>query len=203
MTFTQLDQLALKPIGGLSKGMKQRLCLSRALIHDPKVLVLDEPAAGLDPRARIELREMIRALASEGKTILVSSHILSELAEMCDRVAIIEQGQLLAIGSVDEILAERTSQPASDLQANQKTDRLSVTVISDAEAAFAWLQQRDGVASVTRELYTLRFECSVDPATQAKLLADMVGAGLAVVRFEGKQRSLEDVFLQVTEGRVQ
>ena len=103
MDFTGLDVLADKPIGGLSKGMKQRLCLGRALIHDPAVLVLDEPAAGLDPRARIELREMIRALADEGKAILISSHILTELAEICDVVGIIEQGRLVAVGGVDEI----------------------------------------------------------------------------------------------------
>ena len=87
----------------LSKGMKQRLCLGRAMIHDPAVMILDEPAAGLDPRARIQLREMIGQLAADGKSILVSSHILTELAEMCDTVAIIEQGRLLAVGTVDEI----------------------------------------------------------------------------------------------------
>ena len=82
MEFTHLDSLADKPIDGLSKGMKQRLCLGRALIHDPAVLVLDEPAAGLDPRARIELRDMIRQLTKRGKTVLISSHILTELAEI-------------------------------------------------------------------------------------------------------------------------
>ena len=92
MDFTQLDALADKPIDGLSKGMKQRLCLGRTMIHDPSVLVLDEPAAGLDPRARIELREMIGRLAADGKAILISSHILTELAEMCHRVGIIEAG---------------------------------------------------------------------------------------------------------------
>src|SRR4029079_1094127 len=105
MEFTLLDQLADKPIDGLSKGMKQRLCLGRTMIHDPAVLILDEPAAGLDPRARIELREMIGRLAELGKTVLISSHILTELAEMCHRVGIIEQGRLLAVGSVDEISA--------------------------------------------------------------------------------------------------
>src|SRR6187200_75982 len=103
MSFTKLDGLADKPISGLSKGMKQRLCLGRTMIHDPAVMVLDEPAAGLDPRARIQLREMIGQLAADGKAILISSHILTELAEMCDTVAIIEQGQLLAVGSVREI----------------------------------------------------------------------------------------------------
>ncbi len=103
MDFTGLEDLAEKAVSGLSKGMKQRLCLGRAMIHDPAVLVLDEPAAGLDPRARIELREMFRRLAAEGKTILVSSHILTELAEMCDEVGIIEQGRMVAVGTVAEI----------------------------------------------------------------------------------------------------
>src|SRR4051795_7407785 len=103
MSFTRLDELAAKPIRGLSKGMRQRLCLGRAMIHDPSVLILDEPANGLDPRARIELREMIRQLAADGKTVLVSSHILTELAEMCDVVGIIEAGQILAVGSVADI----------------------------------------------------------------------------------------------------
>src|SRR6188768_2537996 len=114
MAFTHLDRLAEKPISGLSKGMKQRLCLGRAMIHDPAVLILDEPAAGLDPRARIELREMIRELAADGKTVLVSSHILTELAEMCDRVGIIERGQLLAVGTVEEI--QREQQPHREVK---------------------------------------------------------------------------------------
>src|SRR5215475_333521 len=103
LDFTGLDALQTKAVNGLSKGMKQRLGLGRTMIHDPAVLVLDEPAAGLDPRARIELREMIRRLAADGKTILVSSHILSELGEMCDIVGIIEQGSILAVGSVEDI----------------------------------------------------------------------------------------------------
>ena len=89
--------------------MKQRLCLGRAMIHNPPVMIMDEPAAGLDPRARIQLREMIGELAASGKSILVSSHILTELAEMCDTVAIIEQGRLLAVGTVDEIHRARQS----------------------------------------------------------------------------------------------
>ncbi len=105
MEFTQLDTLAHKPIDGLSKGMKQRLCLGRTMIHNPSVLILDEPAAGLDPRARIELRDMIAKLAEAGKAILISSHILTELAEISDRVGILEQGKLLAVGSVAEISA--------------------------------------------------------------------------------------------------
>ena len=124
MSFTRLDELAEKPIRGLSKGMKQRLCLGRAMIHDPSVLILDEPANGLDPRARIELREMIRQLAADGKTVLVSSHILTELAEMCDVVGIIERGQLLAVGTVAEIQKQQT--PHREVK---------VTVLGGAQAA--------------------------------------------------------------------
>ncbi len=116
MEFTLLNQLADKPITGLSKGMKQRLCLGRTMIHDPAVLILDEPAAGLDPRARIELREMISRLADNGKTVLVSSHILTELAEMCHRVGIIEQGRLLAVGTVEEI--SRQSEARSEVRSD-------------------------------------------------------------------------------------
>ena len=116
MSFTKLDGLADKPIDGLSKGMKQRLCLGRAMIHDPAVMILDEPAAGLDPRARIQLREMIGQLAADGKAILVSSHILTELAEMCDVVAIIEQGRLLAVGTVEEIHRARQTRRCVQLR---------------------------------------------------------------------------------------
>src|SRR5204863_4571896 len=108
---TNIDERAHKPIRGLSKGMKQRLCLGRAMIHDPAVLILDEPANGLDPRARIELREMIRRLAAAGKAVLVSSHILTELAEMCDRVGIIERGRMLATGSVDDMQKKEEQTP--------------------------------------------------------------------------------------------
>src|SRR4051812_23844932 len=131
MSFTQLDRLAEKPISGLSKGMKQRLCLGRSMIHDPAVLILDEPAAGLDPRARIQLREMIGQLAADGKAILISSHILTELAEMCDTVAIIEQGRLLAVGSVDEI------------HLAQQPERLvQLTVLGGGVVVGPWLEQR-------------------------------------------------------------
>lgn len=136
MAFTGLDSLAEKPVDGLSKGMKQRLCLGRALIHDPAVMVLDEPAAGLDPRARIELREMIRALAAEGKTILISSHILTELAEMCDVVGILERGKLLAVGTVEEI----------QRQCARERDVVEVRLVGTAAPLADWLS-RQPVAS--------------------------------------------------------
>lgn len=201
MSFTGLDVLRQKPISGLSKGMKQRLCLGRAMIHDPGVLVLDEPAAGLDPRARIELRQMIGQLAADGKTCLISSHILTELAEMCDIVGIIEQGQLLAVGTVEEIQhgagreGETTTLPEK---------LVKLRVLERADDLMSWLQQRGDLGQVMSdggELVT--FAHWSDRNWEADLLRDMIQAGFRIASFGGQARSLEDVFLQVTKGRVQ
>jgi ABC-2 type transport system ATP-binding protein len=192
MEFTQLDTLAEKPIDGLSKGMKQRLCLGRTMIHNPSVLVLDEPAAGLDPRARIELRDMISQLADAGKAILISSHILTELAEICDRVGILEQGRLLAVGSVAEISARVQVQSS-----------VRVRVLDDVERLRGWLAQRDDVSELHTDDDLTMFSFSGDRAAEAALLRAMIEAGLSVVEFGAKHKSLEDVFLHVTEGRVQ
>lgn len=204
MGFTQLDQIAQKPITGLSKGMKQRLCLGRALIHNPKVLVLDEPAAGLDPRARIELRDMITALADDGKSLLISSHILTELAEMCDRVAIIEQGALLAVGSVDEILARGQHQASGVTGSTGKaeTGQLLIQMLGDTNAAKEWIEKELSV-SVRQSGDSLQFPFSGSPEDQANLLKKLVEKGFALTSFANKQRSLEDAFLHVTRGRVQ
>ena len=199
MKFTQLDQLANKPVNGLSKGMKQRLCLGRALVNNPKVLILDEPAAGLDPRARIELREMIGKLAGEGRAILVSSHILTELAEMCNRVGIIEHGQLLAVGTVDEILEQQTELDSQ----TQTVVKIAITVLSDLDEARQWLGERDGIHVLQTLHRTIQITHSADVESQADLLAEMIRSGIRVVGFAGKQKSLEDVFLSVTKGRVQ
>jgi ABC-2 type transport system ATP-binding protein len=192
MEFTQLDTLAEKPIDGLSKGMKQRLCLGRTMIHNPSVLVLDEPAAGLDPRARIELRDMISKLAEAGKAILISSHILTELAEICDKVGILEQGRLLAVGSVAEISAR------ADVQSS-----VHVRVLEDANRLRGWLAARDDVAELHTEDDLATFSFSGDRPAEAALLRTMIESGFSVVEFGAKHKSLEDVFLHVTEGRVQ
>ena len=192
MEFTQLDRLADKPIAGLSKGMKQRLCLGRTMVHDPSVLILDEPAAGLDPRARIELREMIALLAKNGKAVLISSHILTELAEICDRVGIIEQGRLLAEGSVDEI--SRRVETVSKVQ---------IRVLDEVGRLLDWLQARDDVADVVEQNGGVALIHDGGPDDQATLLRELVEAQFSVVDFASKTKSLEDVFLHVTEGRVQ
>lgn len=193
MSFTGLDVLAHKPIDGLSKGMKQRLCLGRSLIHDPPVMVLDEPAAGLDPRARIELRAMIRALADEGKSILISSHILTELAEICDIVGIIERGVLIAVGSVDEIQGR--------MRGNRNL--VEVRVLDGLDGLPEWLEKRPAIRQVKREGSVVRFVLIGDEAAEADLLREMIHDGFRVVAFGARQSTLEDVFMQVTKGLVQ
>ncbi|WP_231930688.1 ABC transporter ATP-binding protein [Botrimarina hoheduenensis] len=196
MDFTGLDDLARKPIDGLSKGMKQRLCLGRTMIHDPSVMVLDEPAAGLDPRARIELREMITRLAELGKAVLISSHILTELAEVCDRVGIIELGRLVAVGTVEEI-SSRVEQRIA----------VQVRLLGEVGPLVAWLQQQPEIEEVSAAEAHVRFVQSSERERSAEHLADtlagMIGAGFRVTEFSTKSKSLEDVFLHVTQGRVQ
>lgn len=192
LDFTGTVGIADKPIRGLSKGMKQRLCLGRALIHDPAVLILDEPAAGLDPRARIQLRQMIRELADRGKTVLISSHILTELAEVCDSVGIIEQGKLLATGSVDSIQREQ-----------EKTRELVLRVVGRAAEAAAYLESFDSIDPPIVDGDMIRFGFSGELEDQADLVANLVEQGFRVAEVSSHKRSLEDVFLQVTEGLVQ
>jgi ABC-2 type transport system ATP-binding protein len=198
MHFTGLDTLAEKPTDGLSKGMKQRLCLGQALIHDPAVLVLDEPAAGLDPRARIEVRRMIRALAERGKTILISSHILTELAEICDAVGILELGRLVAQGTVEEIRRQHHQRLRQRLQ-----NAVEVRVLGDATALGRWLGQMPDVSQLQVNGELVRFFHAGAPEAEADLLRSIIAAGFRVVAFGSRQQTLEDVFMQVTEGLVQ
>ncbi len=190
--FTGIRAMAEKPVSGLSKGMRQRLCLGRALIHDPSVLILDEPAAGLDPRARIELRQIVRALAAEGKTILISSHILSELAEMCDRVGIIEQGRLLANDTVSGL--KRRAQTHRDIE---------LVVDASEDAAKALLSEIEYVSEVSGRDGKLRFRITGGRQRQSEVLHQLCAAGLPVLEYRLVDESLEDLFLKVTSGRVQ
>lgn len=192
LAFTGLDKIAAKSIRGLSKGMRQRLSLGRAMVHDPKILILDEPANGLDPRARIELRALIRRLAAEGKAILVSSHILTELAEMCDRVGIIERGRLLAVGSVEEIQRGTKSSLSVEIQTLQQNSQL-----------IAFLSSRSNISEILERGSSVHCDLTGGESEQVELLRDLVQAGILVKSYSASQRSLEDVFMQITTGAVQ
>jgi ABC-2 type transport system ATP-binding protein len=175
----------------LSRGMEQRLCLAHALVHDPKVLLLDEPASGLDPRARVELRELLRELRNLGKTIVISSHILPELEELCSSVAIVDQGKVLAHGRVADI--ERRLRFGSVLRVRLLADGEAL------EAARASLAEDPDVASATiLDDGTIELGFRGDDAATARLLAASVAAGLPIVSFARAASDLEELFLQVT-----
>ena len=194
--FTELKKLVEKPITALSKGMSQRLGLARTLINDPAVLILDEPAAGLDPRARIELRELVRLLARElKKTVLISSHILTELGEICDSAAIIEAGRILASGTIDEIQqAHRATQGRATGAA------VSVRVLRDVDRLERLLLEQPLVSGVTVVAQTAAFEFSGDDAALCGLLRHLIREELDVVEFRGRSETLEDAFLAITKG---
>jgi ABC-2 type transport system ATP-binding protein len=174
----------------LSRGMRQRLCLAHALVHDPSVLLLDEPASGLDPRARVEMRELLRELGAMGKTIVVSSHILAELAELCDSVGIIERGRLVISGALDEVRRRATSGRMLHIQA-----------LSDRDTAMAVLRDQRGVGQVYAvDGGALEVEFVGDEEAIADLLQSLLGRGVRVVAFSEITGDLEEVFLRLTEG---
>jgi ABC-2 type transport system ATP-binding protein len=175
----------------LSRGMEQRLCLAHALVHDPQVLLLDEPASGLDPRARVELRELLRELRNLGKTILISSHILPELEELCTSVAIVDRGQVLAQGKVSDI--ERRLRFGAVLRVRvlaegEALESARVRFAADPDVATAELLD-DG---------TIELGFRGDDAASARLLAEVIRDGLPVVTFARAASDLEELFLQVT-----
>ncbi|MEW6432329.1 MAG: ABC transporter ATP-binding protein [Myxococcota bacterium] len=212
MEFTGLLPLKDKLTSELSKGMKQRVALGRTLLHDPKLLILDEPADGLDPRARIELRELLRALASQGKAVLISSHILTELSEICDACAIIEQGRLLATGSVQEVLSRtHGALPSTDVEVRlHATPGARDAVTQKAERL---LLEQPLVVDVVPSNDGVRFRIELPQGTQptpgwvdgacVRILKAMVAAELPVVSFQTREHDLEDAFMSVTRGRVQ
>ena len=178
-------------VQGLSRGMQQRLCLAHALVHDPQVLLLDEPASGLDPRARVELRELLRELRSLGKTILISSHILPELEELCTSVAIVDRGQVLAQGRVSDIEGRLRSGAVLRIRVmgdGESIDAARTHFAADPEVASAAILP-DG---------TIELGFRGDDAASARLLRDAVAAGLPIVTFARAASDLEELFLQVT-----
>jgi ABC-2 type transport system ATP-binding protein len=179
-------------VNGLSKGMKQRLCLAKTLIHDPPVLILDEPASGLDPRARLEMKALLNELKRMGKTILISSHILSELADFCTSIGIIERGRLLAAGSITEIQRQIRSHRV-----------LKVRILDQATDRAAELLQGDPAISRLEAFdHTLTAEFSGEDGDMARLLSRLFEAGVPVQSFAEEPLSLEVVFMMITKGIV-
>jgi ABC-2 type transport system ATP-binding protein len=180
----------------LSRGMRQRLCLAHTLVHDPQILLLDEPASGLDPRARVEMRELLRELRAMGKTILVSSHILTELAELCDSIAIMEKGRLIASGDLD------------DIRKRLGRDRnLNIRLIAGMDTAKAILHSFSGVQTIQTSFSedgsgNLTFTFSGDDAAAAELLDTLIKHGARVSSFSEVITGLEEAFLQLTTGEV-
>jgi ABC-2 type transport system ATP-binding protein len=200
--FCQMGLMQGKEITGLSKGMKQRLCLGRCIIHDPQVLILDEPSAGLDPRARIEFRDLLRALAARGKAILVSSHILSELEELCHQVAIIEQGRLVASGQVEAVKAQARS--VRDSNADAPKSRLVELHLTVAEPRLERVLAEQPGVTLERAAPTVALvRVEGGDEAQARLLRALIAADLPVCACIPRDADLEDAFMHLTEGRVQ
>jgi ABC-2 type transport system ATP-binding protein len=179
-------------VEALSHGMKQRVGIARTLLHDPEVLVFDEPANGLDPEARIEMRELLLRLAEMGKTLIVTSHILPELSRICDQVAIIHNGKLMASGALDQILRELDQNRMIEIQVpSSEAVNQAVAVLRES------LDQSVEVNASLAEL-TIRFRTALDDQGLSQLLAKLVQASVPITQFRELQTDLEDAFMTVT-----
>lgn len=179
-------------VNGLSKGMKQRLCLAKTLVHDPPVLILDEPASGLDPRARLEMKALLNELRQMGKTILISSHILSELADFCTSIGIIERGKLLAAGSIRDIQQQIRSHRVIKVRVlDESTDRAAELLRTDSS-----------IRTVESYDHTLSAEFEGQDQDMARLLDRLIQSGITVQSFAEEPLSLEEVFMMITKGIV-
>jgi ABC-2 type transport system ATP-binding protein len=178
-------------VNGLSRGMKQRLCLAKTLVHDPPVLILDEPTSGLDPRARIEVKALLKELRRMGKTVLISSHILSELADTCTTIGIIERGQLLMHGPIQEVYRR--------IRGNRLVE---VKFISGQDVGLSVIRSNPATRNVTVDEGSVTIELDTDDAGVAHLLRLMLSQGVEIRSYADKDPTLEDVFMLVTKGLV-
>ncbi|MEW6724651.1 MAG: ABC transporter ATP-binding protein [Bacillota bacterium] len=188
LALVDLEDKADAYVDTLSRGMKQRLCLARCLVHDPDLLILDEPASGLDPRARVEMRGLLKELGKMGKTVIISSHILTELSEICTDIGIIHNGRLVYSGPVADAMNRMT-----------RGRDLEIACLGPIAPACAFLAAYQGVRQVKTigdQLLQVAFEG--DREAQSRLVADLVGAGIAITSFREVGGNLEDVFMQLT-----
>lgn len=201
--FCQMVKMADKLVTTLSKGMKQRLCLGRCLINDPQVMILDEPTAGLDPRARIEFRDLLRILTQQKRAVLISSHILSELEEICDGVAIIEHGRLVAQGSVAAVKAQARAGLATQVQDPDHAIRLEIR-LHGAFAGMAGLLAEQPLVAAVRDEGHGCWTCTIpaDPEQRQLLLQRLIQAGAPVFHCAAQDENLEHAFMHLTKGVV-
>ncbi|MEM7478465.1 MAG: ABC transporter ATP-binding protein [Planctomycetota bacterium] len=178
-------------VNGLSRGMKQRLCLAKTLVHDPPVLILDEPTSGLDPRARIEVKALLKELKRMGKTILISSHILSELADCCSSIGIIERGQLLMSGPIENVYRQIRRNRVVDIRFNDK-----------AEAGVSILRSCPELRDIDIDGDRVVAELEADDEQLAEIMNRLISEGIPMRSFNDQEPTLEDVFMMVTKGLV-
>lgn len=182
-----LDEKADFYVEGLSRGMKQRLCLARALIHDPAILIMDEPTAGLDPRTRYEFKEILKELREQGKTVVISSHILPELAEICTDIGIVDQGRVVLEGTMDDILTQiNVSSP------------LSISVQGNQETAIRILKSHPDVETITIRQEDIVVNFTGDRQDEIMLLQQLVDADVMVYGFVRERGNLESIFMEIT-----
>lgn len=190
LELTDLQDKRDSQVDSLSRGMKQRLSLARVLIHDPELLLLDEPASGLDPRARIEIRELLKELRNMGKTILISSHILSELAQLCTHIGIIEQGEMVAVGSLAQIYEQL------DLLRLIHTRVLNVN-----DELIEKIKAIEGVRSVHAQVDRLAIQVQEETLPAEDLLEKMIELGARVRMFQPEAMDMETAFMKLTQGK--
>jgi ABC-2 type transport system ATP-binding protein len=190
LELTDLVHKLNAPVDALSRGMKQRLSLARVLLHDPDLLLLDEPASGLDPRARIEMRELLKALKEMGKTILISSHILHELSQLCTRIGIIEAGKMVAQGSVDDIYRHLGLLRIVHVQ-----------VVDMNDALVGRIKAVPGVESVEPQIDRLAIRLHEDQTSIEDLHDHLVAAGARIRMFQSEAMDMETAFMKLTEGK--
>ncbi|MFZ5828990.1 MAG: ATP-binding cassette domain-containing protein [Planctomycetota bacterium] len=178
-------------VNGLSRGMKQRLCLAKTLVHDPPVLILDEPTSGLDPRARIEVKALLKELRQMGKTILISSHILTELADCCTSIGIIERGTLLMYGPIEEVYRRI-----------RRNRTVQIRFLENKEKGLSIIRSLPELQDLQVEDSRATVELAGDDACVAGLMQKLVANGVRMVSFADKDPTLEDVFMLVTKGAV-
>jgi len=189
LELTDLSDRRDVSVNSLSRGMKQRLCLAKTLVHDPEVLLLDEPASGLDPRARMEVRELLRELCKLEKTLLISSHILPELAGLCNKIAIIEQGQLVTAGSLDEISAQLAG-----------GTRLIIEVADRCGEACALLAGLEVIAQVAEQDGRIEAIYQGEEGGEHQVLTALVSGGFQVRGFQEEEIDLETIYVRSTQG---